>query len=112
MDDKLNHKISSVLAVGMTASIIVLFIGLAMLIFLGGDYEEVTMSLPEIAHGILQGNPIAVIDLGIILLIATPLVRVISLAVTFAMKKETKFVAACIIVLVLVAVTVILKSGA
>lgn len=56
MDDNLNHRISSVLAVGMIASIIVLFIGLVMLIILGGDYEEVTMSLSEIAQGILQGN--------------------------------------------------------
>ncbi|WP_400208294.1 DUF1634 domain-containing protein [Candidatus Methanomassiliicoccus intestinalis] len=112
MEEELNHRISSLLSYGMTASVLVILLGLLLLIFLPGDYAEVTMSLGEIARDLLEVNPIAVIDLGIIMLIATPLVRVLALAISFALAKESKFVLACVIVLLLVVVTVLLKAGA
>lgn len=112
MDEEMNHRISLVLTAGMSISIIVIVLGLGMLFLVPGDYEEITMSFGEIADGILEGNPIALINLGIILLIATPLVRVISLTISFLIKKEMKFVAVCAVVLLLISVTIILKAGA
>jgi uncharacterized membrane protein len=50
-------------------------------------------------HAIAQGNPAAIIQLGILLLIATPIARVIFAAVAFAIERDRLYLVISLIVL-------------
>ena len=97
--ERIDRYIRAVLLGGMILSVGVMVVGLLMFAVSGGDWEEVTLSLDGIIKGIAQGNPVAVIDLGILLLIATPLMRVIVALMAFAAERETRFVIVALIVL-------------
>jgi uncharacterized membrane protein len=89
---EINRYIRSVLLGGMALSVATLTLGLAMFALSDGSWEPVTLSLGEIVAGLAQGNPIAVIDLGIIMLIVTPFSRVLAATVLFAVNRENRFV--------------------
>jgi uncharacterized membrane protein len=50
-------------------------------------------------HGIARGDASAVIDLGILLLVATPICRVIFAVIAFALEKDRLYIAVSAIVL-------------
>jgi uncharacterized membrane protein len=50
-------------------------------------------------HGIMHGDPSAIIDLGILLLIATPICRVLFAVVAFAIERDRLYVAVSLTVL-------------
>lgn len=102
----INWYIRIVLLLGMFLSVTVMMIGIIMFALSEGTWDAVPLSLTQILEGILQGNPIAVIDLGILLLIATPLTRVVAALVVFTINKETRFVLVAVIVLAVVGIAI------
>jgi uncharacterized membrane protein len=70
-------------------------------------HEEVDLSLKEMVKGAFRGDPIAIIDLGIVLLIATPLTRVVTALVVFAVEREWRFVLVALLVLSLLSLAII-----
>jgi len=108
MDGDVVRKILRiVLLAGMVLSVSVMITGLIMYSISDGEWEEKVLSPDEIIAGILDGNPIAVIDLGILLLIATPLTRVISTMIIFLYSGEVRFVIIALLVLVVIGIAVI-----
>lgn len=103
-----DHWVSLVLRSGMVISMVVLLLGILMFALSPNGHVEIDMSLGDIAAGILEGNPIAVIDLGIILLIATPLTRVLTTLVIFVADGEPRFILASLLVLGIIAAAVLL----
>jgi uncharacterized membrane protein len=108
--ERINRYIRRVLLAGMVLSVSTLLIGLTMYALSPGTWDHVTLSLPEILSGIAEGNPIAVIDLGIILLIATPLTRVVAATVLFAVNRETRFIYVGLAVLAVVGLAILLGA--
>jgi len=105
--DNINRYIRTVLMVGMLLSVAMLIVGLIMYALTNGSWEPVPLSLGAIVSGIAQGNPIAVIDLGILLLIATPLTRVIATMVLFGLNREMRFVGVALVVLAVVGLAIL-----
>jgi len=105
---KVEGYIRLVLLGGMVISVVTLAMGLMLYAISDGTWEHVTLSFGEIIAGIAQGNPIAVIDLGIILLIATPLSRVVAATVLFAVNRERNFVYVGIAVLLVIALAILI----
>ncbi len=54
--------------------------------------------LTELLHLLVRGNPAAIIQFGILLLIATPIARVLFAVVGFAMEQDRLYVAVSLIV--------------
>ncbi len=69
--------------------------------------QEVDLSLGEIAEGVLEGDPIAILDLGILLLIATPLSRVVTAAAVFLVEREGRYALLSLLVLGMVFLAVL-----
>jgi|ADurb_Met_03_Slu_FD_contig_31_1853795_length_1198_multi_5_in_0_out_0_2 uncharacterized membrane protein len=97
-----------VLRWGMTVSMAVLLIGLLLFALDPGGHDEADMGFGDIAQGIAAGNPIAVIDLGIILLIATPLTRVLTTLAIFIADREPRFILVSMLVLGIIALAILL----
>jgi len=106
-DHQIDRWIRAVLVWGMILSVTVMVLGLLMYAASPTGHQEVPLSLPEIVSGIAQGNPIAVIDLGILLLIATPLTRVLTALAVFIADRDRRFVAVSLLVLAVIALAVV-----
>lgn len=70
-------------------------------------------SLPAVAHGLARGDPLAIIALGLLLLLATPVVRVAVSIVAFALEGDRRYVIiTTLVLLILLASFFIGKAGA
>jgi uncharacterized membrane protein len=88
-----------VLRWGMLLSMSVMLVGLVLFAFSPSGHDEIDLSPGEIVPGIAAGDPIAIIDLGIVLLIATPLTRVLTTLIIFVIDREPRFILASLLVL-------------
>ena len=110
MDDKKTQAIiGSLLRTGVFASAAVVLIGASQLLtrtapsshpynVFRGEPSELR-SLAGIGHGAIKGEPAAVIQLGLLLLIATPIARVLFSAFAFAFEHDWMYVLITLIVL-------------
>jgi uncharacterized membrane protein len=101
-----DHWVQLVLRGGMVLSMSVLLIGLALFALSPGELDT-DLGPGGIADGLLRGDAIAVIDLGIVLLIATPLMRVLTTLVIFIADREPRFVLMSLVVLGVITVAVL-----
>lgn len=96
--------LKSVLIIGVVLSIIIMLIGISLYF---ADPQESAGALPikDIIPNLAKLNPIAIIDLGILILIATPAVGIISTIISSAINRDSKFVFVPILVLILLAIS-------
>jgi uncharacterized membrane protein len=104
---QLNRCIRLVLLAGMTASVVLIVLGMVMYAFLPHG-TEVTLDPIQALQAALSGDAVGVLDLGIMLLIATPLLRVVTALLVFIQGREWKFVAVSAIVLLVVAIAILI----
>jgi uncharacterized membrane protein len=105
-DRRLDRYVSGVLHAGMILSISVLALGLLMFVLSPG--VETSIPLDRLPEELMHLSPVAVIDLGILLLILTPLARVLAAAAIFAAQRELRFVLASLAVLAAIALAIVL----
>jgi uncharacterized membrane protein len=55
--------------------------------------------VPQIVSGALQGHALAIVQFGILLLIATPVIRVLFVGIGYALEQDWLYVAVALIVL-------------
>ncbi len=68
-------------------------------------------SVSEIIHGALQMSGRAIIQLGLLLLIATPVARVLFSAVAFAMERDYMYVTITLVVFAILLYSLFWASG-
>jgi uncharacterized membrane protein len=105
---RIDRWVHLVLRGGMAISLSVLLIGLFMYALDPSGAGNVTLSLEEVLSGLAAGEPIAVISLGILLLIATPFSRVVTAMGVFVVDREPRFIAVSVLVIAAIAVAVLL----
>jgi uncharacterized membrane protein len=105
--ERMNRTMYLVLVTGMVLSFSFMLIGLA--IYAVAPAEGTTLPLDKILDGIVHGSPIAFLDLGIVLLIATPMVRIVAAGVTFGIEKDYRFAGIAIFVMAMILIGVFIK---
>jgi uncharacterized membrane protein len=116
-DKDMQAIIGWILRIGVSASMIIVFIGGVFFVYRHGhsipDYKDFK-GVPYFIHntgGILEGvrnlKGQAIIQLGIILLIATPVIRVAFSAVGFIIEKDYLYMAISILVLLIILASMI-----
>lgn len=88
---KLDNRTKWILLIGVLASVGIMLFGLVIYTATGST-DTKAVQLGDILPGILRGSPVALISLGIIVLIATPFLRVVTVIFTMAEKRDTLFV--------------------
>lgn len=110
--------IGGILLVGVILSACIILIGLIMLPFRPGGLttgriENFPHTLPTLWAGLLALHPQAIIELGAVVLILTPFLRVAVSVVTFALERDRKYVVITLIVLIVLIISFLLgKAGA
>ena len=107
--------ISYVLRIGVLIAAAIIFLGSALYVagigsnegnpkklddILGGGGHSIPVSPSSIFHGITAGNPIAIIQLGLLALILTPMTRVAMTAALFVAQRDKIFVAITTVVFI------------
>jgi uncharacterized membrane protein len=109
MDRTLATILGHTLRIGVMASAVIVLAGgilyLARHGFTKPDYHtfhaasSYSRSLPDIFKNALALNSYGIIQLGLLVLVATPVLRVIFSVIAFAIERDTLYVAATLIVL-------------
>lgn len=104
--------ISGVLRGGVALSIGILVLGV-VLFFVGGgtDTQPPAQTLADVAQGVLAGSPLATIMLGLLVLLVTPVLRVLVSIAAFALEHDWRYVAITTLVLVILAISFVLGKG-
>jgi uncharacterized membrane protein len=110
-DDEVEQVIGRLLQIGvLLASAVVLVGGVMLLLRHGSEVPALTVFRGESSHlrstgaafrGLLEGNPRAIVQFGIVLLIATPVARVALMLGAFVLQRDRLYVALTAVVLAL-----------
>jgi uncharacterized membrane protein len=89
--------ISGILFVGSICAAALLALGLGMMWLNPGRQDQLTnlvrSPLSDLFSALLRGEPLAVINLGILLMMLTPLLRVVAAIISFLMEKDRRYAA-------------------
>jgi uncharacterized membrane protein len=88
---KLHRWLSRLLHLGMLSSLSFIVLGMFLLILKGGEASEQVIPLNRLASGLLGFQPEAFLNLGIFILLATPISVVISLIAFFWIHRERAY---------------------
>lgn len=105
----IHSSVRNVLATGLITSITIITIGFLMMFFSGEESEKI-MPFSKMAWSILEFKPLAVLSLGILILLLTPLARVFMTSVIFYKEKDYKYVVISVIVIVVLLASLLLGA--
>lgn len=99
--------VSSVLIVGVMTSAVLIAIGFATSLLVGWEGSLVgdptgldpTTDFGALVAGLLAGRPIAIAQAGLVVLVATPVVRVAASVVAFVLEDDRLYAAVTLVVL-------------
>lgn len=89
--------IVALLRIGLAACMALMAVGLAFAVG-EADLRSHSVALGEILPSLARGQPSGFLAAGIVVLVATPLARVLALAVGFAMERDWRFAAVALAV--------------
>lgn len=104
---KIEKRISIAMRIGVAVSAAIMLLGFILLLI---NYKDNFSGLTEpsiinIFIGLLSFNPYSIMLLGILLLILTPVLRVITCVVLFAKQKDKLYTAITILVLLILVIS-------
>jgi uncharacterized membrane protein len=108
---ELNQVVHRMLILGLVLSTTTLFVGLALSAISHHRLPTKVLEFEEIFRGLKTGSPPSFLSLGILLLIATPVLRVFGSLAEFIGKKDWRFAIITSVVLIILAVSVIAGKG-
>jgi uncharacterized membrane protein len=89
--------ISHILFVGSFCAAVLLAVGLLVMWIRGGRLEPVVHvirpSLPVLFSSLVKGDPVAILNLGILAMMLTPFLRVVVALVSFLWEKDYRYAA-------------------
>jgi len=105
---RLSRTISRVLLVGLLVSVVLLLLGVLLTLVRPEVALSREASLKDMMRSITALEPTGFFELGLLVLLATPIARVVALLVSFARRRAWLFVSFTAIVLVALTLSVII----
>ena len=113
-EDKAQAAVAAVLRYGSLASTLVMALGLVMILIRGlAAYPPLESPAPikvVVARSLRFDGP-GISELGLILLLLTPIVRIAVAAATFALERDCKYMLISLGVLVVVVLSIVYAMG-
>jgi len=109
--EKIDIYVSNILLIGSYSAAVLSLIGLLMLLFFTRttpvQLESKPLSFSLFFSYLKEKNPLAFLNLGILVMMLTPLFRVMTAALSFFLEKDYKFVLIASGVLIILLVSII-----
>jgi uncharacterized membrane protein len=107
----LNEVVHNLLIVGLIISTVLMLTGLGLDFALGREVPNSIPNLGEILGRIAALRPSGFLSLGLLVLIATPIFRVVSSIIVFIYERDWRYMIVTMIVFAVVLFSVIFGSG-
>lgn len=101
--------VGTVLAAGVYGSVLLMFAG-AVVAAVSPSPAPLPRTPGEVLRGVAAGHGLALMQLGVALLIATPVLRVLASALSFVRERDWAYVAITTTVLALLVLSVLLPG--
>lgn len=106
---KLEMSIIKVLRVGVIISSIIIIIGLIMLFTTGNDsFDTNNISFSIVLFNALEFKPAYIIMVGLLVLILTPILRIVASLFIFKLQKDKTYVYVTLIILTILTISFII----
>jgi uncharacterized membrane protein len=102
------RMVSRVLGIGMGISVVLMLAGLLLGLVSGDGMPTHVVSLGDLLPGLREPDAAAYLSLGILVLVATPFVRVAGSIVAFALERDRRYVLVTAVVLAVMCMGVLL----
>ncbi len=94
-EEKAEHAIALILRYGSLISTLIMTLGLSLLLVHGPPRSlsaEKGIRISVLFQGLIRLEPVAIMELGILLLLLTPVFRIVVAVASFALEREYKYV--------------------
>ncbi len=108
-EDIIYDRSIQVLRIGFAVSAVLLVIGIAWSIVDRRAPDERVLAFREIPDAIRDGDPTAIVDLGILAMMITPVALVIAIAWELNVLRERRFIIASLLVLTVLIASIIIS---
>lgn len=106
--DAIESSVRHILVAGIAASVALMAAGLILGLIAGDGLPRGVVPLAGLPGGLAAADPAAYLALGLIVLIATPFMRVAGSILVFARERDGRYVLVTVAVLVVMCVSVLL----
>ncbi len=106
--DPVERTIRAILLAGIAVSVALMAVGLVLGVARGTMLPRAMVPLSALPAALAHLDPAAYVSLGLIVLVATPFVRVVGSLVAFAVERDRAYVLITATVLVVMCVSVLL----
>jgi uncharacterized membrane protein len=107
----LNHVMHQVLVIGLAISTALMVIGIVLDLFLQREIPQTVPNVRDVFQRVLAVRPSGFLALGLLVLIATPILRVIGSIGAFVYEREWRYAAITIFVLAVMTISILLGHG-
>ncbi len=107
----LNEAVHAVLIVGLIISTVLMLIGIIGDVVLNRSMPTVEPDLGQVLQSVLALRPSGFMALGLLTLLATPILRVIGSVFAFLYERDWRFAGITFVVLVIVTTSILLGKG-
>ncbi|MGI9861316.1 DUF1634 domain-containing protein [Moorella naiadis] len=107
----LEHVVSRVLLAGVLISVVLMLLGMGLLALNPGLSQSHVLPVGQVLKLAPNLHPMALIDLGLIVLLLTPLARVIITGLGFALERDWLFAAISLTVMVILFISLAAGSA-
>ncbi len=105
---RLDESLQTLLVIGLYLSVALVLFGLGLALVTHQNIPQSVYPLREIFPALLAMNAGGFLSLGLLVLIATPIIRVITSLISFLIERDWRFAAITLVVLVTVMLSVLL----
>jgi uncharacterized membrane protein len=109
--DAVERMVNVVLTAGIVVTIVLLAAGLVLSVAEGQGLPTQMVPLADLPSLLVAFDPAAYLSLGLIVLIATPFVRVAGSVVAFARERDRRYVLITAVVLVVMCASVLIGKA-
>ena len=107
----LNQVVHGVLIIGLVISTALMLVGVGLDLFYQRDLPTAVPSVGEVVGRVLALRPSGFLALGLLVLIATPILRVVGSIGAFVYERDWRFAGVTTVVLVVLVVSLLLGRG-
>jgi uncharacterized membrane protein len=107
----INEVVHSMLIIGLVISTFLMVVGIILEILLHQDLPSTQPDVGEILTRLLSLRPSGFMGLGLLVLLATPILRVAGSIIAFAIERDWRFAGITFLVLMVVIASVLLGRG-
>jgi uncharacterized membrane protein len=103
---RLYRIIERILDLGFFLGVGIIVVGTAWTLASGDDLSDDVIHLADLPEEVASLEPSALVDLGLIVLLLTPLSYVIAALVTFLRQRDRLFIGVCLLLIALIGLSV------